>query len=967
VDAERWQRLSPLLDALFELEPAERARRLRELHEEDTETATELESLIALEDGHEDFLAEPLVTPPGGARPGHKLGPYRLEKLLGEGGMGQVWLAARADGLYQRRVALKLLRPGLADTSLRLRFTRERQILARLAHPHIARLLDAGASAEGWPYLALEYVDGQPITDYCREHHTPLDTRLRMFDQVCDAVSHAHANLIVHRDLKPSNILVTPGGDVRLLDFGIAKLLDSEAQAPVMEQTRTGVRAFTLHYAAPEQIRGGPITTMTDVYSLGVVLYELLTDRKPYRLKRGSDAEWEEAILAGDPTRPSQAVLRAGEEDADLDHAALRRRARLLAGDLDNIVLKTLSKRPEQRYPSVEALTLDLQRYEAGRPVLARPQSLGYRMRKYVQRHRWALGTGGLVTLVLTAALAIVAWQAREAVREAGRAQAMQDFMIGVFQNAGGARGQSLDLRDLLATAVERGSRELARQPRARAELYGVVAQLRIELGDYQEAQALLERQARIIAATEQIPTSLRLESLTQRGRVLRLLSRPRECIALMQPALAEARREQAQLPPQVTEFYSQLGRCRRANGEQRSARLLFERSLELRRETPSRRVGEVENLMDLAGLHADTGNTQVALREFESARALLRQEAGDRHPLLIDIRRNLGSLHRAHGEVARAEAELRGALAISLDVNGPEHPVTWAVRRQLAALHIDQGRFAEAENELREAHRRQAERLGADHPALATSYRSLGLLAWNRGDLDAAQSALRQAVTIRRADRQPLLLARALTDLAAVLDAGGQPQQARPLLLEARQLRQQALGEDHPLVGDVLRQLGEVELALGNTDAGEEALQRAVELTLEGYGATHPNSRRAQLALAYHDAAVGRADALARLDELAALPTHDLELRQTAWRARAYAAQLRCEGPQRQQALAELRALGEQLQQQQPEGGIVPREVAAIAADCQEPPLSERAPVGEASAPTRSGGSPAAERSGRG
>src|SRR5688572_14962081 len=237
MDAERWQRLSPLLDALLELDPVARAERLRELRADDAELADQLAGLIALEDGHEDFLSEPLVAPQNtGMRPGVEVGTYRLESLLGEGGMGQVWLASRADGLYQRRVALKLLRPGLADTNLRLRFTRERQILARLAHPHIARLLDAGVTGDGLPYLALEYVEGEPITDYCRERGTPLDQRLRMFGQVCDAVSHAHANLIVHRDLKPSNILVTPAGEVRLLDFGIAKLLDTET--PVVEQTR---------------------------------------------------------------------------------------------------------------------------------------------------------------------------------------------------------------------------------------------------------------------------------------------------------------------------------------------------------------------------------------------------------------------------------------------------------------------------------------------------------------------------------------------------------------------------------------------------------------------------------------------------------------------------------------------------------------------------------------------------------
>jgi len=952
MDTARWQRLSPLLDELFELDPGTRARRLEALRAQEPDLADELEALVALEEGRESFLAEPVMAPHRGVLPGGEVGPYRLERLLGEGGMGQVWLAARADGLYQRRVALKLLRPGLADTNLRLRFTRERQILARLAHPHIARLLDAGVSHDGLPYLALEYVDGAPITDYCREHRTPLPVRLRMFEQICDAVSHAHANLIVHRDLKPSNILVTPAGEVRLLDFGIAKLLDTE---PAPDQTRTGTRAFTLHYAAPEQVRGEPVTTMTDVYALGVVLYELLTDHKPYRPKRDSDAAWEEAILAHDPLRPSQAVQRTDGATRGVDAAAMRRHARALSGDLDNIVLKTLSKQPEQRYPSVEALSQDLQRYAAGRPVHARAQSVGYRCAKYVRRHRWALATGTLTALVLTASLGVVAWQAREAVREAARAQAMQDFMIGVFERAGGTRdGEPLDLRRLLASAVERGDRELGRQPRALAEVLGVIARLRIGLGDYIEAKALLDRQAALIAAAGTVPGSLRLESLTQRGRVLRLLGDAGACIELMQPALADARSEQAQLPPQVTEFYSQLGRCRRATGERLGARQLFERSLALRRDNHADRVGEVENLMDLAGLYADVGQTRTALAEFEAARGQLRREAGDRHPLLIDIHRNLSRLHRAQGNLGGAEETLATALAITEEVNGPDHATTLAVRRQLAAIHLDQGRYAEAETELRESRQRLAERFGEQHLELAGSYRGLGLVAWERGDLASAQDALRRALSIRREAGQPGAIADALVDLATVLHAAGQHHPAHPLLLEALELRLRRGGGDggRAAVGEIQRLLGEVEIALGDVGSGGKRLVQALDTARRAHGDRHPATRRAELALAYHRARHAGDPrltdaAVAQLDALAGLPGNDIELRRIAWRSGAFAAGLRCLGPQRVAALQQLQQLDLRLRADLPEGGALRREVDAIRTGCDAPTIDPAALAG--------------------
>src|SRR5688500_13774475 len=802
MDAERWQRLSPLLDALFELEPDERARSLTLMREEDPQLASELESLLRLELEREDFLSEPLVAPLPGPRIGVEVGPYRLERLLGEGGMGQVWQAARSDGLYQRRVALKLLRPGLADPNLRLRFTRERQILARLAHPHIARLLDAGVSADHQPYLALDYIEGEPITDYCRNRKLSLDSRLLLFAQICAAVSHAHANLIVHRDLKPSNILVSPAGEVRLLDFGIAKLLDMEGTSP--EHTRTGVRAFTLHYAAPEQVRGEPVSTMSDVYALGVVLYELLTDARPYRLKRDTDAEWEEAILQDEPLKPSQTLLRAADAGASAgkaDSVALRRRARIIAGDLDNIVLKALAKKPEQRYSSVEALALDIQRCQAGRPVLARPQGVGYRLHKYVARHRWALATSVAVATMLTTAIGIVAWQAREAVQEASRAQAMQDLVSSLFETAANApRGAPVDLRALLDAGIARGNRELARQPRARAELFGMVARLRLGLGDDHEAMALLEEQARILAGLDDVPSGLRIEALTLRGRALRELGQARACIEAMQPGLGHAEREQAQLPAQVGEFYSALGRCRRATGERRSARALFERALALRRDPLDDKPGVVENLVDLANLHADAGEGEAALRGLRTALLQLRQQVGDRHPLAVTILRAIGTQQRQSGDLRAARRPPREALALPDALHGATHPDPLDSRRQLATVYARQGRFLAAEQDLRALHPLLVERLGERHRDVGANWNRLGVIAWQLGDLDGALRALARAVAIWREPDGRALLPRALSNQAIVLHAAGPGEEAWQAWQDARRLRSTLYGEDHPL-----------------------------------------------------------------------------------------------------------------------------------------------------------------------
>ena len=934
MDAERWQRLSPLLDAMFELDAATRARSLAALCEEDPQLGADLTELMALEEDRDDFLSQPLVAPLPGARPGTLAGPYRLERLLGEGGMGQVWLAARADGLYQRRVALKLLRPGLADPNLRLRFTRERQILARLAHPHIARLLDAGISSDGQPYLALEYVEGEPITDWCRSRELSLDARLRLFLQICDAVSHAHANLIVHRDLKPSNILVTPLDEVRLLDFGIAKLLDGNELSP--DHTRTGLRAFTLHYAAPEQIRGEPVTTMTDVYSLGVVLYELLAGVKPYRLKRNTDAEWEEAILNADPQRPSAALWREVETDGGDPHA-LRRHARAVAGDLDNIVLKALAKRPEQRYPSVEALALDLQRYRDGKPVLARAQSVGYRVRKYTFRHRWTLATAALVALVLSSALGIVAWQARQAVREASRAQALQDFVVGLFEHAGSGNGEApLDMRELLEAGVERGNRELARQPAARAELFGVIARLRLGLGDYSQALALLQRQAMIVEVLgDDAPPSLRLESATDRGRAQQMLGHAQACTTLMEPRLAMAQREQQQLPVQASEFWSQLGRCRRASGQADAARPLFQRALAVRRDVLDDATGVAENLADLASLHADAGDSDAAMRGYRDALAQLRSGAGGRHPLAIELLRSLCAIQRSQGDSTGAERDCRAALALALELHGEQHPATVQARRQLAAVHLDQGRLAEAEAALRSSRAWLLARLGPQHASVARDDTSLGLIAWERGDRAAALAALDSAIAIRRGHDDPLALAAVLFNKARVLHDGGRDHQARAALLEARRLRSAQPGADATLVGDSDRLLGEIDAALGQPQRARSELQAALRATTAGHGAADPHARAAELALARFDAQRGDPAALARLDTLAQLPQDDIDLRRIAWQAGTAAAVARCRGPQREQALAALDSLQARIVQAQPEGGVLTRRITIARVAC--------------------------------
>ncbi len=934
MDAERWKRLSPLLDVLLELAPEARAHRMDALRAQDPDLAAELEALLALEDEDEGFMEAPLLEKPHiGLQPGTLIGPYRLEELLGEGGMGMVWLASRADGLYQRRVALKLLRPGLADPNLRLRFTREREILARLEHPNIARLLDAGVGQAGQPYLALEYVEGTPITEYCWTHKLSAEEILHLFLQVCEAVSHAHANLIVHRDLKPSNIMVTSNREVRLLDFGIAKLLDESEPAPV--HPRTEVRAFTLHYAAPEQIRGEPVTTMTDVYSLGVVLYELLAGTKPYRLRRQTDAEWEQAILAVEPLKPSVAAQRTtGGGRTDCPNA--RRTGRRLVGDLDNIVLKALQKAPEHRYPSVEALALDLQRHIDGRPVHARAQSVPYRIRKYLSRHRWALTAGGATTLILVAALGASLWQSRQAVREAARAQAMQNFVIGLFDNAGSAQqGNAFDARELLAAGERRGERELARQPLAHAELLGVIARLRIGLGDYREALSLLQRQDRLLASAGSAPPGLRLESTTQRGRVLALLGRPRECIDAMIPLESQVNRLQLQLPQQAAEFLSQDGRCRRAVADRQTARQMFQRSQLIRRSLRDQ-IGVAETLVDQAGLESDLGNTEGAIRGLNAALVHLNQHGGERHPLTIDIERSMASLYRTRGDSQTALFHYDLALDLANEIHGGQHPATLAVRRQIAAVQVDLGRFREASAQIQRLHDLTVAALGPRHRETGSSWNSLAVIAWELGDTPTALRDIAQAVAIWRYPDNRQQLPGGLYNYGMILHDTGRDDEALAALQEARRLRTELFGASHALVGDTDRLIGEVLASKGDLAEATRYLERAEILTRIGYGADHPRALFAQVTLARQLGRTGQVDeALRRLDALAVRDGEGSEIPKLRWSARSYAAELRCRTGQRNRGQRELDNLIAELRRVQPDGGVIPRDAQRMRAAC--------------------------------
>jgi serine/threonine-protein kinase len=937
VDTQRWATLSALLDELLELDPPNRARRLAQIADEDAALGSELHRMMALEEERPDFLGQSMVDAAVFApQPGQLIGPYRLERQLGEGGMGQVWLALRADGLYQRRVALKLLRPGLGDAGLRSRFTRERQILARLGHAHIARLLDAGISSDGQPYLALDYVQGVPITQYVQEQRLTVRARLVLYLQVCAAVSHAHANLVVHRDLKPSNILVTAAGEVCLLDFGIAKLLDEPGSAKTAI-TVTGARAFTLHYAAPEQLGQGAITTMTDVYSLGVVLYEVLTGRKPYEPARSSDAAWEEAILQGDPVRPSHAAFRQAREEGV---ARPRRVAAELAGDLDNVLLKAMAKAPEHRYVSAEALAQDLRHFLDGEPVQARAQSWGYRARKFVGRNALALGMAGALTALLVVALVFMALQARMALREAQRAQAMQDFTVALFENTEQPAGnQGLDVRTLLEAGVRRADTELLGQPQARAELLGLVVRLRQGLGDDRQALDLLDRQSQVLATIEdQAPAHIGIDSAAMRGRSLRALGQPEVCVRSLAPWLPASQEQAVNYPREVAEFLSQLGRCHRQMGDREAAAKLFGQALALRKTPDQSKALQAESQADLAGLLADEGQFQQAIVGMRDALALLRRGGGDRNALGVEIWRDLGGLYRAVGDRAESEASYRQALEIALTRFGPGHPASISVQRPLAVILAEAGKLAEAEQLLKAAHERLLVRFGPEHAEVAASWQQLGRVAWEQGRLGQAQDALQRSLLLRRRSNELGLRGSLLCDLGAVSLALGQPQQSE---VQARECRQLALVNDPVLAARADALLAEVALSNGDADVARALLASAhQQLNSTGVPADAPAYAqvallRARLAVDFGDAPSATTVLQALLDHPAPDSTQSDAYR---WRLLALQARLACTPSPSADGRALRARVAEAALAAKPEHQRLHDDIAALAARCGPP-----------------------------
>ncbi|HEY1418260.1 MAG TPA: serine/threonine-protein kinase, partial [Myxococcaceae bacterium] len=792
-----------------------------------------------------------------------RMGPYKVVRLLGEGGMGVVYLVERED--VGGRAALKLLRDAWVSPSRRARFLAEQRTLAHLDHPAIAQLHDAGTLPDGTPWFAMEYVEGVPLTEYCRSHGSGLAERLRLFRAVCEAVQHAHRHAVIHRDLKPSNILVKADGAVKLLDFGIAKQLDPSG--PGTDPTRTGLRLMTPAYAAPEQVEGGRLGVQTDVYALGVLLFELLAGRLPFELTGLSPHEAARRVLEQEPPRPSQIPGRPVNA------------GRAAWADLDVLCLTAMQRDPGRRYPSVEALIRDLDHHLAGEPLDARPDSLAYRAGKLLRRNARAVlvtSAVGVAVLGVTAYAAVRLARARDAVAaEAVRTQRIQQFMLQLFEGGTGEVGPSSDVR--VVDLVDRGVREaqsLETEPAVEAELLQTLGGIAQNLGRLDQAETLLTRalELRRTAFGADHPDVAR--SLVASGQLASARGKYDDAEKEIRDGLAMLRRHLPKDDPEVARAISALGRVLENAGRYPDGIRELSEAVRLQSRRPGLEADLSASMTELANCYFYTGQYGQADALNQQVLAIDRRLYGARHPHVADDLINLGAVQFEGGNYSKAEPWNREALEIMIAWYGPDHPETASAQTILARTLLRLERRDEARTLLTHALATQERVYGPVHPRVASTLNELGVIAREQGELDAAAADFRRMTDIydQVHHGKHYLIGVALSNLADVEQRRGHSAQAQELFHRVLAIYKETLPEDHPLQGIGRVRFGHALMAAGQP--GEAATQSRAGYDLLVKRKDPPaiwlNMARQDLGTAYR--ALGRAaDADRFQEELAA------------------------------------------------------------------------------------------------
>jgi len=802
---EEWRELGPYLDQALEMDDSHRETWLSSQASENPALVARLRPLLQK---HAELAKEGFMegNPAAEALPphnlaGHVVGPYVLLSQIGQGGMGSVWLAERNDGRFQRKVAVKFINLALIGQASEERFRREGAILGRLEDPHIAELIDAGVSADGFPYLVLEYVDGLPIDQYCDRAKLDIAARIRLFLQVTSALAHAHANLIVHRDLKPSNVLVSKSGEVKLLDFGIAKLIETgDSDKALTALTAPGGQVLTPEFAAPEQITGAPVTTATDVYALGVLLYLLLTGQHPAGPNLQSPAQLVKAIVDTEPRRLSEIVTSASTDPKTvLDNAVQRtttpdKLQRLLRGDLDTVVAKALKKDPRERYSSVTEFAEDLRRYLLHKPITARPDTFAYRARKFVRRNRAVVTLASLAILAVTGGLIATLLQARTirrerdtALQERNHALRVTEFVTGIFKLSDPlqARGKNTTVREVLDKASGQIEKNLSQDPVTRAQMMYVMGEVYDNLGAPQKAESLtteaLNIQTKLLGPDD--PDTLTSKSLlgvvfVEEGRYAEAEKLQQECLAARTRVLGPEHIDTLRSMRRLAGVFGWEGRLEEAQD-------LLRRALAIQR----RALGpeHPETLMSANSLVtfiiAEADKTKYAEAETVQRNALEieRRVFGLEHPDTLNAMLSMAEILRLEQRYPDAENISRETLAIKRRVLGPEHGDTLTQAGELASILANEGRYQESEQLYRETRDVQERVYGRHSDDVAGTIYNLACLAAlqeHRGEAlqllnEAMESGLLPSVAATMEKDDDLKSLRGDPRFAALVDRG--------------------------------------------------------------------------------------------------------------------------------------------------------------------------------------------------
>jgi serine/threonine protein kinase/tetratricopeptide (TPR) repeat protein len=864
----RWQKIQSLFEEIADSGPAERAARLASSCGDDAELRKSVELLLASDQRTEDPLmnaigeaAESLLVEHQDRLLGTRIGAYRVVSILGHGGMSTVYRGERDDSQYQQTVAIKVLHYATLHPRLRSRLHSERHILATLDHPSIARLIDSGDLEDGTPYLVMEHVDGEAVDAYCDNRTLFVRERLELFIQVCDAVQYAHRNLVVHRDIKAANIFVTGDGNPKLLDFGIAKLLAPESLSHTLPVTRLQERILTPENAAPEQVLGRPITTATDIYSLGVLLYQLLTGRSPYRLLSYSQLQLERAICMDEPVRPSQMVIAklSGENGSDRSRISDRRglspqrlRARL-SGDLDAIIAMAMRKEPDRRYPSVEAFALDISRHLMGRPVRARQGDWHYYAAKFLRRHVLGVIAVAAVMLGLAVIAGVTLWQnhrielARQATaQERDRAQQVSAFLVDVFSQADpfNAQGHEPTAKDLLDRGAQSILSNTSLQPEVRAQLLESIGLAYRRQGLSERAVPLFEQAVAIRREEHPFDKHRAAAALANLARALTDGGHLVTAEAYLQQALQLSRGGDESPSIETADILEQFGEFElEGKSDSQAAGKLFSEALDIYRgilgnqnlsvattltslasaalwagDYPLAERYEREaiktfqasvsrnhpdhaaGLQTLGIILTERGKYLEAEQQLTEALDIVRTVFGANNQRVAPIESQLGALYDRQGDLPRAIQATQKAVDIATDKLGPTHYLTGYYLDALAGLYLKANDLAAAEKIAHQALAVYAQGLPARHLYVASTRQLLGEILMQRGELAAAETELRAAIDINAAlaGTDSWRTARAQSTLGWVLILRGKAAEGEPMLVAARNRLIATVGAAH-------------------------------------------------------------------------------------------------------------------------------------------------------------------------